>query len=132
MSAGCVYLVQCGDEFKIGWSTNLRLRLRELQKNRRPRLRVIHLIEATNPEGLEAWLHLRFVHARIGGSEWFQLTTDEVEEILQTDPRLELPQLRCQWCQHQWWPRFCPTPDMCPRCQAKDWDEPRRQLDLFP
>jgi hypothetical protein len=124
MSAGRVYLVQGGDEFKIGCSTNLPLRLRELQRYRAPRVRVVHLIEATDPEGLEAWLHLRYVHARIGGSEWFTLTPAEVEEIRTVDPHQSLERCRCHHCGHAWLPRFTPRPDRCPRCHAPEWDRP--------
>jgi len=71
-----VYFARNGDRVKIGYTTNLTARLTGLSL---PRDAVV----LTFPGGLreEKALHYRFVKARIGRSEWFEVTP-EIEAFI--------------------------------------------------
>ncbi|MCC6824020.1 MAG: GIY-YIG nuclease family protein [Verrucomicrobia subdivision 3 bacterium] len=66
---GFVYFIRGGDLVKIGWSTNPRLRLSQLQTASAERLRIIGVTPGTR--GDERALHGTFASLRVRG-EWFR------------------------------------------------------------
>jgi hypothetical protein len=68
---GHVYVIGFADYVKIGWSTNVRRRLFDIQKNALEKL-VLYSVFATK-EATERTLHRRFKSLKLHG-EWFALT----------------------------------------------------------
>ena len=78
---GYVYLIKSGDYHKIGLTRrNPRTRLKELTTPEGVSL--VHVIETTDPEGCEKFLHEEFKHQR-AEREWFKLDKEDVEWIKQ-------------------------------------------------
>lgn len=67
----CVYFVANGNRIKIGYTENLARRVVALAQLRES----IELVLAGGYD-LEAALHRRFAHIRVGASEWFRYTTE--------------------------------------------------------
>lgn len=74
---GSVYLLQCGQEFKIGCSRTPDRRVRQLQQILPANSRLLHCIETDDPYGIECYWHRRFAPKRLKG-EWFRLTPADV------------------------------------------------------
>ncbi len=74
---GVIYLLRCEGLYKIGHTSNLKRRRRELETQSPGRLKLVHRIKTDDPPGLEAYWHKRFRDKRVKG-EWFQLTRDDV------------------------------------------------------
>lgn len=74
LEGGLVYFIQAahGGPVKIGYTTNLDGRLRDLQTASPYRLVVRHLLPGSTVD--EAAMHERFKAARLGGGEWFAPT----------------------------------------------------------
>jgi transcriptional regulator with XRE-family HTH domain len=77
MSAGIVYVLQCGEYYKIGRTQNLPQRVSDLQMSNPFPIAVIHTWETVAHQRLERRLHQRLSHAKVRG-EWFRLTADEI------------------------------------------------------
>jgi Meiotically up-regulated gene 113 len=77
MSAGTVYVIQCGAYYKIGRTQNLPQRVNDLQLSNPFPIAVIHTWETVAHQHLERRLHQRLSHAKVRG-EWFRLTADEI------------------------------------------------------
>ena len=75
---GYVYLMQFGTEYKIGTSSNVDRRFRELKTQMPYEGKVIHTIETGDPEGIEAYWHGYFSEKRLKG-EWFKLSASDVK-----------------------------------------------------
>jgi len=75
--AGSVYLMHSGRHYKIGRSSHVGRRSYEVALQLPERLKVIHVIETDDPEGIEAYWHHRFATKRANG-EWFSLTPEDV------------------------------------------------------
>jgi predicted GIY-YIG superfamily endonuclease len=73
---GFVYLIRNGDLHKVGITTDLKRRLNELQPDE-----VVNTVKCKNYEQLEKDIHARFKAKRLPQSEYFRLTTKELEEI---------------------------------------------------
>lgn len=43
------------------------------------------------------------------------------------NPDINLPFLKCIRCDHEWIPRTCNYPDVCPHCNSPYWNKQRRQ-----
>lgn len=76
--AGCVYLAQSGQHFKIGRSNTLEDRIRTLKIQLPEKLVVVHHIKTDDPPGIETYWHRRFADQRKNG-EWFELSPEDVE-----------------------------------------------------
>ena len=77
-STGYVYLMQFGNEYKIGNSNNVEKRFRQLRTQMPYEGKIIHTIETGDPEGIETYWHQYFDDKRLKG-EWFKLTADDVK-----------------------------------------------------
>ena len=77
---GYVYLIRSGEYHKIGLTRrNPYTRLKELTTPEGVSL--VHVIETSDPEGLEAFLHNVFKDKR-SNREWFKLNEEEVAFIM--------------------------------------------------
>jgi hypothetical protein len=77
-SAGYVYLIQFGKEYKIGNANNVERRFRELKTQMPYEGKIIHTILTGDPEGIEAYWHQYFADKRLKG-EWFALSPSDVK-----------------------------------------------------
>ena len=95
-----VYLLQQGESefYKIGFTSDSTRRYKKLDTNGPEPLREIHRIYTEHPEWLEKKLHDRFADKRrigsgtIKPSEWFSLTSAEIEEF-KSYPDWDKPEL---------------------------------------
>ena len=74
---GFIYLIRNKDLYKIGITVSMKRRVKELKPDE-----VIAVKEAANMRGIEQLLHNRYKHQRIPQTEYFRLTSDEVEEAV--------------------------------------------------
>ena len=77
-----VYLIRCGDDFfKIGIATDPQDRLKQLQTGNPETLWLVKYFSFDNARLIEETLHNTFSAFRTNG-EWFKLTDDQVNRIL--------------------------------------------------
>lgn len=76
-SVGYVYLIEFGSEYKIGHSSNVERRFRELKTQMPYEGTIIHTIETGDPEGIESYWHQYFSGKRLKG-EWFKLSKEDI------------------------------------------------------
>lgn len=80
--SGFVYLIQAPDgSFKIGRSKNVRDRVKTFNVKLPFDVEFLHLIETEDMYALEKSLHRRFASKRLRGSEFFQLSSRDVDYI---------------------------------------------------
>ena len=79
---GYVYLFIFNDCFKIGMSTATSRRQKEIEKKKKVELELLHEISSNDYQRAEATLHAEFAHCRRGKAELFDLTPEEVLQIL--------------------------------------------------
>ena len=72
-----IYLISDGTFIKIGITSNIRKRIKNLQTGNPNKLKVIFTYYVDNAEQLEMELHKKFKRKRKAG-EWFDLTDDDV------------------------------------------------------
>lgn len=77
-ASGYVYLMQFGNEYKIGNASNVERRFRELKTQMPYEGKIIHTISTGDPEGIEAYWHQYFADKRLKG-EWFALSPSDVK-----------------------------------------------------
>lgn len=85
---GTVYLARFGESVKIGSTSNLRSRLRQLEYERGCRgavLRTIDITDPIRPLHLEHTLRRRFEHLRTDDG-WYRLDTEILEWAERRDP----------------------------------------------
>lgn len=92
-AASFVYLIQEGDDYKIGKSIAPAARMRSVAGTD---ALLVHVIPSANPFQVENALHRRFGSVRIEGAgrEWFRLEPEDVEAICRlgrTDTADDLP-----------------------------------------
>ncbi len=83
--AGVVYLMQSGEHYKIGCTTNLKQRRKCLSQSMPLGVKLIHEIATDDIEGLENYWHERFAQKRLN-DEWFALTADDIQLFQQYQP----------------------------------------------
>ncbi|RWB72944.1 MAG: GIY-YIG nuclease family protein [Mesorhizobium sp.] len=76
-SIGYVYMIRYGKDFKIGRTSSLTRRSRQVQIELPESTDLIHSILTDDPAGIEAYWHRRFASYR-GSGEWFRLPKHEV------------------------------------------------------
>jgi len=74
---GYVYLIQFGDEYKIGTSNNVERRFRELKTQMPYEGEILHTIATGDPEGIESYWHNFYKEKRLKG-EWFNLSKADI------------------------------------------------------
>jgi hypothetical protein len=79
---GYVYLFKFNDCFKIGMSTTTSRRQKEIERKKKVELELLHEISSNDYQRAEATLHAEFAHCRRGKAELFDLTPEEVQQIL--------------------------------------------------
>lgn len=79
---GYVYLFKFNDCFKIGMSTTTSRRQKEIEWKKKVELELLHEISSNDYQRAEATLHAEFAHCRRGKAELFDLTPEEVQQIL--------------------------------------------------
>jgi len=75
-----VYLLQCGPFYKIGASTQVDNRVKQLATLPPFDIELLHTIQTDDMYKLESELHERYADKRKNG-EWFELEPDDVEYI---------------------------------------------------
>lgn len=74
---GYVYVQRHGTDYKIGYTTSLNKRGRQIQIELPQEIELVHSILTDDPVGVEAYWHKRFAAKRTRG-EWFKLTKADV------------------------------------------------------
>ena len=74
---GHVYLLKHGNEYKIGKSTDVTRRYREIAVQMPHETEEIHVIETDDIVGIDAYWHHRFRNKRLNG-EWLNLSPQDV------------------------------------------------------
>lgn len=80
--SGFVYLMQAGDEYKIGWSAVPEKRAASLRQRKGQKAKLLCTIRSEYAVSLENALHQRFADKRLDG-EWFKLDKADVQSILE-------------------------------------------------
>ena len=79
--AGKVYILKSDKYYKIGVTTGpISKRIRELQTGSPHQIELVHVIETSDPYGLESQLHRQFADKRRQG-EWFELGYFDIQKI---------------------------------------------------
>jgi hypothetical protein len=77
LTNGYVYLIQFGDDYKIGSSNDVERRFREIKTQMPYEGKIIHTISTSDPDGIEVYWHNYFKAKRLRG-EWFNLSSKDV------------------------------------------------------
>lgn len=76
-----VYVVQCGKDYKIGYTTKRAYtRLDSMQAGNPAQMRLVLTINTPKPKEYEAILHRHYAHKKVRG-EWFELDEQDLEDI---------------------------------------------------
>jgi len=75
---GHVYLLQSGKHYKIGQSSDLEKRVKQIAIALPQKVELVHAIRTDDPVGIEAYWHRRFVDRRKNG-EWFELSRADIK-----------------------------------------------------
>jgi len=72
-----VYLIRCGEDWKIGQTNHLKRRYRQIINSLPGAATLEHWISTDDPPGVETYWHRRFATKRVRG-EWFRLSDEDV------------------------------------------------------
>ncbi len=81
--AGIVYLIRNGDLHKIGTTTNLQRRMKQLKPDE-----IVKTLETTKFRTIEKELHRKYKDVRLPQTEYFRLTDQQLAECTR---RLSVP-----------------------------------------
>lgn len=76
-ATGYVYMQRHGSDYKVGYTTSLNKRGRQIQIELPQEIELVHSILTDDPAGIEAYWHKRFATKRTRG-EWFKLSSTDV------------------------------------------------------
>lgn len=93
---GYVYLLQCGDQFKIGYSKMPLKRVRQFRTGSPVPVWLIHKVRTVFYREIERQLHHRFADKRTRG-EWFKLDGPDVEYIRSLNSKGRTPAEQQEW-----------------------------------
>lgn len=88
----CIYLVKCEHYYKIGIAANLNSRLNTMRNANPFEVKLIDSVFTKDFASIELKLHNRFA-TQLHRNEWFLLTEDDVEGILELFQAIRLKQL---------------------------------------
>jgi hypothetical protein len=74
---GYVYMLKLGKHYKVGMTTDVPRRHRQIALELPEKPNVIHSIRTDDPEGIEAYWHRRFA-AKATNGEWFALDSKDI------------------------------------------------------
>lgn len=77
VALGFVYMQRHGSDYKIGCTTTLNKRGRQIQIELPQEIELVHSILTDDPAGVEAYWHKRFASKRTRG-EWFKLLRADI------------------------------------------------------
>jgi len=87
-----IYLIKCEvDEtilYKIGYSKDVKRRLKELKTSNPNPLEIVATFETKHNRKLETSFHNYYKHKNVNG-EWFSLSSNEVERFLENCRQME-------------------------------------------
>ncbi|MDP9380547.1 MAG: GIY-YIG nuclease family protein [Chloroflexota bacterium] len=75
-----VYIVRCGDSYKIGRAQNVWRRIDTLQTGAPQKLELMYTVNSPDARVTEGTLHLLFRAKRVHG-EWFALTDEDFDRL---------------------------------------------------
>jgi hypothetical protein len=78
---GYVYMLRYGRKYKIGHTTTLARRFRDVKIELPEETIQVHAIATDDPKGIEAYWHTRFSAKQIRKTEWFELNADDVRSF---------------------------------------------------
>ncbi len=78
--AGIIYVISAGDKYKIGKTTNINTRVRQLNTSNPDNIKIVISEQVLGYDYLEEYLLREFADKRISG-EWFALNNSDIEKI---------------------------------------------------
>jgi Meiotically up-regulated gene 113 len=91
-ASNCIYLVKCERYYKIGVAANLNNRLSTMRNDNPFDIELIDSVFTNDFAAIEVKLHNRFA-AQLHRNEWYLLSKDDVEGILELFQAIRLKQL---------------------------------------
>lgn len=79
---GYVYLMRCGDRYKIGITNDVNRRLAQLGKQSPYPLEIVHTIRAPYPKSIENRLHAMYKRVRVH-VEWFEFEESDIPGVIE-------------------------------------------------
>ena len=79
---GYVYLIKCGDKYKIGFSKDVNRRFRELRTGNPYNNRLIKQVFSYSYKHLEHWLHVKYGKYKFD-REWFTFPEWTLTQVMQ-------------------------------------------------
>lgn len=78
--SACVYMLECGGRYKIGYSLDVERRVAELDKRPFP-VKIMAMSKSTTEAyDIEQYIHSRLEHLRICG-EWYEISPEGAEKV---------------------------------------------------
>ncbi len=75
-----IYIIKCGEYHKIGVTSNIKKRMRNMQTNAPLPLELVYIKECDNAEELETYVHNKYFYKQTVG-EWFKIKDGDIDEI---------------------------------------------------
>lgn len=92
IDAGYIYIMEAGDLYKIGYSSDPWTREDRLNRELPVRCHLVRIFASDNCINAEATIHRHLAHRHVYG-EWFHIDWDEFEEVGEIVKMCELPEI---------------------------------------